>query len=42
MPTAPRSDQLADLFEAVADAVPDRLALVADDTWAKARAAAGS
>ena len=29
MTTAPRSYQLADLFEAVADAVPDRLALVA-------------
>jgi 3-oxocholest-4-en-26-oate---CoA ligase len=28
---APRSYQLADLFEAVADAVPDRLALVAGD-----------
>jgi fatty-acyl-CoA synthase len=29
--TAPRSYQLADLFEAVADAVPDRVALVAGD-----------
>jgi fatty-acyl-CoA synthase len=29
--TTPRSYQLADLFEAVADAVPDRMALVAGD-----------
>ena len=31
MTTTPRSYQLADLFEAVADEVPDRLALVAGD-----------
>jgi fatty-acyl-CoA synthase len=31
MPIEPRSYQLADLFEAVADTVPDRLALVAGD-----------
>ena len=31
MTTAPRSYQLADLFEGVADTVPDRLALVAGE-----------